>query len=104
MLSFAACVGAAAVAASRIYLNYHTLRQVLVGVAAGAAYAVVYFVLTTVFRRSGWLDWSLDTTLARKARMRDLITVEDIQDAGWGRFESRRQAQRTSKNKSKKTR
>lgn len=91
LLSILALMGAAAVASSRVYLSYHTPRQVWVGVGVGVASAVLYFIFTTILRRSGLIEWALDTTLARKFRMRDLITTEDIQDAGWGRFESRRQ-------------
>src|SRR5437763_4307341 len=65
VLSVMACVCAAAVAASRIYLNYHTPRQVLVGCAAGATTAIAWFLFTTFLRRYGWVDWALDNPLAR---------------------------------------
>jgi dolichyldiphosphatase len=94
LLSLLACVGAGAVAGSRIYLNYHTSRQVWVGVAAGVVFAVVWFVFTTFLHRCGIIGWTLETKLSRKLRIRDLITTEDIQDAGWGRWESRRKAKR----------
>jgi dolichyldiphosphatase len=92
LVSLAACLCAAAVAASRVYLNYHTPKQVLAGVAAGISFAVAWFVFTTCLRRWGWIDWALETWLSRKLRMRDLITAEDLIDAGWGRWESRRKA------------
>ncbi|KAL6243650.1 hypothetical protein RBB50_009643 [Rhinocladiella similis] len=97
LLSLLACVGAGAVAASRVYLNYHTPKQVLVGVAAGAIFAVIWFTFTTYLRRSGWIDCALETWISRRFRFRDLITTEDIQDAGWGRWETRRKAKRTTK-------
>ena len=98
LLSLLACCCASAVAASRIYLNYHTLKQVLVGIAAGVLSAVGWFLVTTFLRRYGWIDWALENPLARKLRMRDLITTEDLVDAGWGRFESRRKARRLEAN------
>lgn len=92
LLCLLACVGGSAVAASRVYLNYHTPKQVLVGVSAGAIFAAIWFLFTTLLRRYGWIDWVLESRISRKLRLRDLITTEDIQDAGWGRWESRRKA------------
>lgn len=104
MLSLLACCCAGAVAASRVYLNYHTSKQVLVGVVVGSSSAAAWFALTTVLRRYGWIDWTLDNSLARILRMRDLITTEDLVDAGWGQFESRRKARRVETNGSTKKR
>ncbi|KAI1615824.1 dolichyldiphosphatase [Exophiala viscosa] len=94
LLSVLACMGAAAVGASRVYLNYHTPKQVLIGMAAGASFAVIWFLFTTSLRRYGWIKWGLDTWISRKFRFRDLITTEDMQDGGWVRWESRRRAKR----------
>lgn len=90
LLSFAALLCAAAVAASRIYLSYHTGKQVLVGCAAGTFSAAAWFTWTTWLRRSGLLDWALDTTIARALRMRDLVVEEDLAEAGWQRWEDRK--------------
>ena len=92
---------AAAVVVSRVYLNYHTPKQVLVGCAAGASCAVAWFLFTTCLRRFGWLDWSLDTKLARLVRMRDLVVDEDLVDAGWVRWESRKRKRDAGADKSK---
>jgi dolichyldiphosphatase len=92
-LSFIGCLGAVAMAVSRVYLNYHTPKQVMVGVAAGAIFAVVWFVFTELLRRYGWTDWALNTWISRRMRFRDLILTEDIQDAGWVRWEERRKLQ-----------
>ena len=94
LLSFVACLCAAAVAVSRIYLNYHTPKQVMVGSAAGVFYGVVWFLVTTYLRRHGWVEWALDTWLAELLRIRDLIVTEDLVDAGWGRWEERRNGSR----------
>lgn len=97
LLSSLAICGAASVAASRIYLSYHTPKQVNVGVAAGAIFAIAWFIFTSLLRSSGWLEWSLETGLARLVRLRDLITTEDLQDSGWGRWEARRRMLKTRK-------
>ncbi|KIV92864.1 hypothetical protein PV10_04128 [Exophiala mesophila] len=94
LLSILAIFCAGAVAASRVYLNYHTPKQVLVGVAAGVAFALFWFVLTSVLHQQGVINWALDTRVSRHLRFRDLIATEDIQDAGWGRWESRQKAKR----------
>ena len=90
LLCAVAMVCAAAVAASRIYLNYHTPKQVLVGCAAGAVSAVAWFCITAFLRRFGWIEWLLDGRYARMSRMRDLVIDEDLVDAGWERWETRR--------------
>ncbi|TKA75718.1 hypothetical protein B0A49_03197 [Cryomyces minteri] len=90
LLSLAALASAAAVAGSRIYLNYHTPKQVLVGCATGAGFAMVWFAVTTYLRHAGWIDWGLDMRIAKYFRMRDLVVTEDLVDAGWERWEGRR--------------
>ena len=90
LLSLVAVLCASAVAASRIYLNYHTVEQVLVGCGAGAFSAIAWFLVTTLLRRQGWMEWSLDTKGARMLRMRDLVVEEDLAEAGWERWEAKR--------------
>lgn len=92
LLSLASIVSAAAVAQSRIYLHYHKPRQVYVGVGAGVACAVAWFIVTGWARKHGWVDSLLDQPLARWARFRDLVVNEDLVDAGWERWEKRRKA------------
>ncbi|KAI1138836.1 PAP2-domain-containing protein [Hypoxylon sp. FL0543] len=88
---------AAAVAWSRVYLNYHTERQVLVGCAAGTVSAVGWFVITTIVRRSGWLAWALDTPIARFFRVRDLVVEEDLCQAGWEKWDDKMTAVKAKK-------
>ncbi|KAJ5570191.1 Phosphatidic acid phosphatase type 2/haloperoxidase [Penicillium hispanicum] len=90
------CVGAAAVASSRIYLNYHTPRQVLVGCGAGVGCAFGWFAITGLLRRSGWIDWALELTVTRLMRIRDLLVSEDLAEAGWQQWEARRLKRRYS--------
>ncbi|RMZ79101.1 hypothetical protein DV738_g3478, partial [Chaetothyriales sp. CBS 135597] len=94
-VSLLSLVCALSVAVSRVYLSYHTPRQVWVGLAAGAFCGVAWFVVTTYLREAGWLEWALEIPLARKLRFRDLLLTEDLQDAGWERFEQRRLKRRT---------
>jgi dolichyldiphosphatase len=102
LLSVVAIVSAAAVAVSRIYLNYHTPKQVLVGCGAGVFCAVFWFGVTTYLRRSGWLDWALDQRPARQLRMRDLVVTEDLMDAGWARWDQTRRKKKTAATKKKR--
>ena len=90
LLAFTSVVCAGAVAQSRIYLNYHTPRQVYAGCAAGASCAIGWFVVISLTRHYGLVDALLETPLARWVRLRDLVIHEDLVDAGWERWESRR--------------
>lgn len=78
------------VAWSRIYLSYHTEKQVLVGLAAGTISAVGWFLITTAVRQVGLLAWGLDHPLLRLFRMRDLVVEEDLCQAGWEKWETKR--------------
>lgn len=89
-LSGLALLCAGAVAASRIYLNYHTVKQVLVGSGAGAWSAVTWFVVTGLLRKEGWVEWALELKGLRLLRVRDLVVEEDLAEAGWQRWEERR--------------
>jgi len=102
LLSIAACVCAGIVAASRVYLNYHTPKQVLAGCCAGVSFAIFWFLFTTPLRRYGWIDWALGTSVARTLRVRDLLVTEDLADAGWVRWEMKRKAKRGLQNGSPK--
>lgn len=97
LLSTTTIFTASLVALSRIYLMYHTPKQVLVGVAAGVIYATIWFALTGVLRHNGWIDWGLEFGLAKWLRIRDLVLYEDLWDAGWGRFEERRRFMKEKK-------
>ena len=89
-LSGLAVASAGLVAWSRIYLNYHTPKQVLVGCLAGAISAVVWFVFTAMLRKSGLLLWGLDQPLVRLFRLRDLVVEEDLCQSGWEQWERKR--------------
>ena len=94
LLSVLACLGGSAVAASRVYLNYHTPKQVLVGVGAGIVSAFLWFGITTAIRQLGIMDWFLETQISNLVRLRDLVTEEDLVDAGWERWRDVRKLKR----------
>lgn len=89
-LSGLAIGSAGLVAWSRIYLSYHTEKQVLVGLTAGTLSAVVWFLVTTAARQIGLLTWGLEHSLLRLFRMRDLVVEEDLCQAGWEKWEAKR--------------
>ncbi|KAG4028143.1 hypothetical protein MFRU_024g01130 [Monilinia fructicola] len=97
-LSALVLINAGLVAWSRIYLNYHTPKQVIVGCAAGAGTAISWFLLTTVVRKSGLLAWILDLPVTRLFRMRDLVVEEDLCQAGWEKWEAKNTSLRPSIN------
>lgn len=91
LIAILSVVSAGAVAQSRIYLNYHTARQVYIGVAAGIMCGVAWFFATSLARHWGLVDWILELPVARWLRLRDLVINEDIVDAGWERWQVRKQ-------------
>lgn len=97
LLSLLALLCAAIVAWSRIYLNYHTLPQVLVGFGAGVVSALGWFGVTEGARKFGLLERVLDTRIASELRMRDLVVEEDLVAPGWERWQSKRQKQNDSR-------
>ncbi|KAI9650039.1 hypothetical protein NHQ30_000052 [Ciborinia camelliae] len=97
-LSGVAVGNAGLVAWSRVYLNYHTPKQVVVGCVAGAGSAVAWFVITTVVRKSGLLRWILGLPVTRLFRMRDLVVEEDLCQAGWEKWEVKNESLRPSVN------
>ena len=77
---------AVAVCASRVYLSYHTVNQVLVGCVAGTVCALAWFSLTTVARKYDWISWTLDRKEVSMMRIRDLVVEEDLAESGWERW------------------
>lgn len=74
---------------SRVYLHYHTTKQVMAGTAAGSAFAIVWFTVTEAARRTGLVDWFLRYGIVRAARIRDLMCEEDLVEVGWQVWEER---------------
>ena len=53
----------------------------------------------TVVRQSGLLSWILEQYPTRLFRMRDLVVEEDLCQAGWEKWESKRISNKDSKGK-----
>ncbi|KAG9246346.1 hypothetical protein BJ878DRAFT_293166 [Calycina marina] len=81
---------AAAVAWSRIYLSYHTPKQVAVGLLAGSVIAVGWFIVVAIARQLGMLEWALEQPIVRLFRMRDLVVEQDLCQAGWEKWEEKK--------------
>ncbi|KAH8161757.1 hypothetical protein CIB48_g6490 [Xylaria polymorpha] len=79
-------VGAFTVAWSRVYLNYHTEKQVLVGCTAGSVIAVTWFAVTSILRRIGLVAWAMEIPIAKWLRVRDLVIEEDLCQSGWEKW------------------
>ena len=90
LLSLVAVASAVLMAVSRVYLSYHTPKQVIVGTAVGAGFAVFWFGLTEVARRIGLIGRFLDWNIVRMARIRDLLCEEDLIELGWQVSERKR--------------
>ena len=99
LLSLFVVLMAAAVSLSRIYLNYHTSRQVLAGCTAGAMAGLGWFVTIWWLRREGWVDWALEISIVKALRVRDLVLEEDVVQAGWREWEYKKQLRRKLVNK-----
>lgn len=96
-------INAAMVAASRIYLNYHTPKQVLVGCCAGTAFALVWYALTATLRSQGLIDWVLSLTVAKVLRIRDLLLDEDLVESGYREYLARRDLRAEAQKPGRKT-
>jgi dolichyldiphosphatase len=99
LLSVAALVVASMVAWSRVYLAYHTPKQVLAGCLAGTVSAVVWFGFTYILRQTGLLAFALELPFVRWFRVRDLVVEEDLCQAGWEKWVDRKEASQREKSK-----
>ncbi|KAK5658499.1 hypothetical protein OQA88_1891 [Cercophora sp. LCS_1] len=102
VVSAGAVAVAGLVAWSRIYLGYHTPTQVFAGCTAGTLCGVGWFAVTWVVRETGLLRWALQVPVARWFRLRDLLVEEDLCQAGWEKWESRREAREKLEGEKKK--
>ncbi|GEQ68510.1 hypothetical protein JCM33374_g2178 [Metschnikowia sp. JCM 33374] len=59
------------VAFSRVYLQYHTTPQVVVGLSVGVVWGLVYFVASSLVREVGLVDWVLSWRLVRYFSIKD---------------------------------
>lgn len=77
-----AAAGSVAVAASRVYLCYHTKKQVLVGYTAGVVCAVGWYMVTAWMRETE-VVWELVMWVGGLFWVRDRCLQEDLVVAGW---------------------
>lgn len=77
---------AASVASSRVYLQYHTPKQVLVGVSAGVVIGVLWFIATALLKvLAGGVIWDLllENPISKMIYVRDECAQVDVQYKGW---------------------
>jgi len=77
---------AAAVAASRVYLEYHSPKQVLVGMGVGALLGIVWFVVTDILKlAAGGVFWDilLDNKFSKLLYVKDMCTELELQKMEW---------------------
>ena len=95
--SIAAFVVAFFIAWSRVYLHYHTPRQVLVGFAAGLVVGAGWFGVTSLARFTGLLAWGLQLPPAQYLRFRDLALEADPLQPGWEKWQAQLAVQDSKK-------
>ncbi|AAS51042.1 ACL186Wp [Eremothecium gossypii ATCC 10895] len=88
--SVAVVIATTCVAGSRVYLGYHDVPQVLVGVSIGAFLGSLYFLLVGLIRHSGLSDWVLTWRLAKWFLVKDScyhapISLREEYEAYWRR-------------------
>ncbi|EWC44569.1 hypothetical protein DRE_06650 [Drechslerella stenobrocha 248] len=88
---------AAGVATSRVYLHYHTVRQVLVGVGAGIVIGLGWFVVTALMKDicSGIIwDLLLENPISKALYVKDECVDVDLQRRDWESWWSARAQRR----------
>jgi len=64
-------VSSTAVAFSRVYLLYHTIPQVIVGILFGTFLGIFYFIITSIARDVGLVDWVLNWPIIKYFYVKD---------------------------------
>ncbi|KAF3931594.1 Dolichyldiphosphatase [Dactylella cylindrospora] len=77
---------AVSVASARVYLHYHTVKQVLVGVSAGVVIGLGWFITTALLRSLGggiiW-DLLLENEVSKLGYVKDECVEVDLQRKSW---------------------
>lgn len=83
LLRFALAIGAlgfaVSVAASRVYLHYHTVKQVSYGGVVGGSMGLVWFAAVETLLRGRLAGWLVALPLAKWLRVRDLSDVDTLE-------------------------
>jgi dolichyldiphosphatase len=82
-----------AVCLSRIYLAYHTTKQVLVGAVIGLIFGGLWFALYEVLKQAGVVAWLVDTQIAAIFLMRDTEYEMEVEEE-WTRWQARRRSRK----------
>ncbi|KAL1922461.1 uncharacterized protein VTP21DRAFT_10000 [Calcarisporiella thermophila] len=91
---------AAMVSYSRIYLNYHTTEQVLIGALVGSLFAIMWnFLIEKIVRPCGLVRWALELPIAHWLSVRDSRDIPDV--CAW-EWENWRHWDKISKEKAQK--
>lgn len=79
----------AAVCASRVYLAYHTEKQVYIGSSIGLIFGIVWYTVLEPLRRYGVVDLILDHPVARFFYLKD-TTKRNVLEDEWKEWTSGR--------------
>jgi dolichyldiphosphatase len=69
-------ITALTIAYSRVYLNYHTINQILVGSFLGCTNALVYY--SIVSKLKGFWDWIVTGKIGQMLSLRNGCDVQNI--------------------------
>ncbi|QEU61989.1 Cax4 [Kluyveromyces lactis] len=71
LASFGLLLASSGVVVSRVYLGYHSVKQVLVGVSIGALLGTCHFLASTIVRYIGLVDWFLSWRIVQLFLIKD---------------------------------
>lgn len=89
------------VCVSRIYLRYHTTRQVLAGTGAGALLGLAWYITVIVLRHIGVVDWVLQWRLVEILWFKDgdIGSLEHDLYEEWVGWRAQRNKEKVAKEK-----
>lgn len=64
------------VSLSRVYLQYHTFLQIVVGFFVGIVFSIVWFFFISLLRHLGFISWILHSKLNNYLRFKDTMNHE----------------------------
>jgi dolichyldiphosphatase len=91
--------GASLVCTSRIYLRYHTTRQVLAGSGTGAVLGIAWYITVIVLRYLGIVDWVLQWRVVEMLWIKDgdIGSLEHDLYEEWLEWRAQRNKEKVSK-------
>jgi dolichyldiphosphatase len=101
--SFVVCCGAATVCTSRVYLRYHTQRQVLTGAGVGVVLGISWYITVMILRWTGWVDWVLRLKVVEMLWIKDgdIGSLEHDLHEEWFKWRQRRDKELARQKKGK---